>query len=40
MIKRICTLCEEEVEIFEDGEEDIEEFVCGACNINPNHRKK
>jgi hypothetical protein len=38
MIKRICTMCGKENEIFEDGEEDVENFICGECNINPSHR--
>ena len=33
MIKRTCGMCGEQVDIFEDGEEDTECFVCGMCNI-------
>lgn len=40
MIKRKCSLCDECVEIFEDGDEDTEVFVCGVCNANPKHRKR
>ena len=40
MIKRKCPLCDDIVEIFEDGEEDVDSFVCGMCNMNIKHRKR
>lgn len=34
----ICSLCGEEFELSGE-DEDCEDYVCGACNIDVNHRK-